>query len=310
MGVYKALVESHFSVDFVFDETATGETLQSYPVVILANVAAMTTAEVDMFSRYVESGGNLVATAETSLYDENGEPLTEFQLADLFGVRYLRTNDCDNCYFRKLPALYAHEIDARYYVLSPGGVQIVEATSAEPRGDLHEAFFKRSLPDRFFSHNIHPPYERIGDAVYFRQVGQGTSTYLPFRLGAAYADPYELPEHRQLWASVIRSVHPEPLVAVQAPLNTEVIVREAADCVYVHLVTYNPLRQAKTLPKLDQPIVPSQRMEEPLLYRAQLQIKFPYRAVSSVSSTPLEESADGTIRLLTDRIHEIIAIQK
>ncbi len=280
MGVYKALVENHLCVDFVFDETVNLATLQQYPVLILPNVAALTPTEVERIASYVEAGGHLIATAETSLYDEHGQRLDDFQLAELFGVHFQRTLDCDHCYFRDLPDPYGAGVDSRYHVLSPGGVQLVEPTTAVGQGDLHEAFFKKRLPDQFFSHNIHPPYERVSPALFVNRFGQGSCTYVPFPLAAAYADTYELPEHRQLWGNLVTHLHAAPLVSVQAPLNTEVVVRESVEHLYVHLVTYQALRQATTLPRLDQPLRPSPRMEEPLLYRAGLHIKVPHKRVA------------------------------
>ena len=56
MGAHQMLVESHFPVEFLFDETVTLETLQRYPVVFLANTAILSPAEIDLIRRYVEQG--------------------------------------------------------------------------------------------------------------------------------------------------------------------------------------------------------------------------------------------------------------
>ncbi len=309
MGVYKALIESHIGVDFVFDETIDLQRLRQFPLLVLPNVGAISPSEAELFRQYVDQGGQLIATGETSLYDQHGERLNDFQLADLFGVQFERALDCDHCYFRDVPDPFGRGIDARYHVLCPGGVQLVTASGAEPWGDLYEAFFKKSLPDQFFSHNIHPPYQRVGPALFVNRFGEGTCVYAPFPLAAAYADTYELPEHRRLWGNLVRALHDDPLVTVAAPLNTEIIVRSTEERLFVHLITFQPLRQATTLPSLDRPLRPSLRMEESPLYRATLTMKTAYRDVRCVRSSSLQSVAEGVFSLQSEEVHEVIVVE-
>ena len=55
-------------------------------VLILPNLAAMSDAQVAAVRRFVERGGALIATGQTSLCDQWGDPRPDFALADLFGV--------------------------------------------------------------------------------------------------------------------------------------------------------------------------------------------------------------------------------
>lgn len=56
-------------------------------VLILPNVGALSEAQCAAIRRFVASGGGLLATGESSRYDEWGDPRPDFALADLFGVR-------------------------------------------------------------------------------------------------------------------------------------------------------------------------------------------------------------------------------
>jgi hypothetical protein len=58
-------------------------------LLILPNLAAMSDSQLASVRRFRERGGNLIASGETSLYDEWGELRSEFGLAGLFGVRSL-----------------------------------------------------------------------------------------------------------------------------------------------------------------------------------------------------------------------------
>src|SRR6185436_1928358 len=58
----------------------------SLAVLILPNLGAMTDAQVATIRRFVERGGALIATGQTSLFDEWGDARPDFALGDLFGV--------------------------------------------------------------------------------------------------------------------------------------------------------------------------------------------------------------------------------
>jgi Hypothetical glycosyl hydrolase 6 len=55
-------------------------------VLVLPNVGALSTEQCASIRRFVHAGGSLVATGATSLYNEWGDPRSDFGLADLFGA--------------------------------------------------------------------------------------------------------------------------------------------------------------------------------------------------------------------------------
>jgi hypothetical protein len=58
-------------------------------VLILPNVGAISDAQAVSIRRFVHAGGSLVATGETGLYGEWGDPRSDFVLADLFACHRL-----------------------------------------------------------------------------------------------------------------------------------------------------------------------------------------------------------------------------
>jgi len=310
MGSYKALVESHVPVDFVFDEMLTKERLAQFPVIVLPNVAALSEFEVQLLTDYVREGGNLIATLDTSLYSEFGDRLEDFRLAEVFGVSYGESVDCDNNYFSNLTEPYTTGIDRRYKVLNQGCFHRVERRTASGVGDLHDAFFKRRFPDQFFSHNIHPPHQRLSDALYINRFGRGTCIYVPFGLDRSYADYYELPEHRRLLANLVKSLSPPPLVEIEAPLNCEAVLTQEGTTLRIHLTMFNPLRQSTTLPSLDQPIRPSIRMEEAALYQATVRCEKPFQSVSAVrDTTDVQVDRQQIIEVTCRDVYEVLTIE-
>lgn len=86
-GMYAALVEARIPFDYVHDEDLTPQRLSSYSAVILPNVALLSDASAHALEQYVQSGGSLLATFQTGLFDEHGTPRSDFALGRLFGIR-------------------------------------------------------------------------------------------------------------------------------------------------------------------------------------------------------------------------------
>ena len=87
-GWYHALVEARVPFEMVHDRLLDAEHLAAFKTLILPNVAALSDAQCGQLRAFVARGGGLVATSETSLYDEWGVKRKDFGLAGLFGVSF------------------------------------------------------------------------------------------------------------------------------------------------------------------------------------------------------------------------------
>src|SRR5207249_1179913 len=85
-GLYYALLEGRFVFDFVHEGNLDAANLQKYRALLIPNAAFLSDAQCEAIRQYVKNGGSLLATFETSRYNEWGEPRADFQLADLFGA--------------------------------------------------------------------------------------------------------------------------------------------------------------------------------------------------------------------------------
>jgi len=204
-------------------------------VLILPNLAAMSEEQVVAVRRFVEAGGALVATGETSLYDRWGEPHANFALADLFGAefagkRHGSVGAADtwgeqvrsHSYLRLLPDagrdLYGPKA-GHEPVISPKRhpvLQGFEATDILPFGGLLldvKAAADRVVPATFVpSFPTYPPemswmeVERTDIPCLILSDPARTGrrvAYLPADLERRYARDY-LPDHGRLLANVVR----------------------------------------------------------------------------------------------------------
>jgi hypothetical protein len=86
-GMYYALLEGRFLFDFVHEDKLAPEDLAKYTALLLPNTALLSEEQCRQLRAYVDGGGSLLATFETSLYDERNQRRHDFGLADVFGIR-------------------------------------------------------------------------------------------------------------------------------------------------------------------------------------------------------------------------------
>jgi Hypothetical glycosyl hydrolase 6/Beta-galactosidase trimerisation domain len=86
LGWCQALTEMRVPFEMVHDQLMDAAHLEPYKTLILPNIAILNEAQCDQLRAFVAKGGSVIATYETSLYDESGAPRKNFLLADLFGV--------------------------------------------------------------------------------------------------------------------------------------------------------------------------------------------------------------------------------
>ena len=92
-GAFQALMEKHLPVSLVTDRELERGELDKYKVLFTPNCAAMSDAELETIRRFVQNGGGLVATYETSAFDEHSKPRATLGLANLFKARPTDSRD-------------------------------------------------------------------------------------------------------------------------------------------------------------------------------------------------------------------------
>lgn len=92
LGAFKSYLEKHVPVRVLTEHDLEAADLHGIRVLVLPNVACMSPRAAEVIRRFVKNGGGLVASFETSLYDENYQKRDDFALADLFRAKYVGTN--------------------------------------------------------------------------------------------------------------------------------------------------------------------------------------------------------------------------
>jgi hypothetical protein len=85
-GLYDALLRGRFAFDYVHEDRLDAERLRKYRALLLPNIAMLSDRQCEQIRDYVKAGGSIMASFETSLYDENMNKRADFGLADVFGA--------------------------------------------------------------------------------------------------------------------------------------------------------------------------------------------------------------------------------
>ncbi|HEV2690390.1 MAG TPA: alpha-amylase family protein [Bryobacteraceae bacterium] len=88
LGFYQALIEARIPFEMVHDKLLDAAHVDRFRTLILPNIAALSDKQCAQLREFVERGGRIVATHETSLYNEVGVRRAEFGLSQLFGTSF------------------------------------------------------------------------------------------------------------------------------------------------------------------------------------------------------------------------------
>jgi hypothetical protein len=236
-GLYHALLEGRFAFDFVHEDRLEPERLAKYRALLLPNVAMLSDKQCEQLRAYVRAGGSLMASFETSLYDENLEPREEFGLADLMGVNKAGTvvGTNGNAYSARLEkphAIFEGFSDTTWIA---GAQNRVPLKSVEGAVATVVPGFVRYPPELAY------PIERQTNepAMVLRESGKSRMVWFPGDIERTYwmtghSDLLRLLHNAIRWVS-----HDERMVQVEGSGLVEVFCWETSPGYAVHLLNYN-----------------------------------------------------------------------
>ncbi|HAQ18349.1 MAG TPA: hypothetical protein DCR40_03845 [Prolixibacteraceae bacterium] len=247
LGMYHALIEDRMPFEMVNDRLLDLEHLKLFKLLILPNIAALSAGQCDQLRKFVESGGSILATFETSLYDENGQRRSEFGLADLFGVSFDQNVEgpMQNSYLRLKedsetnqfhPVLKGLE-DAYRIINTIHQVKVVPKLSFPEPVTLIPTYPDLPMED---------VYPRVPETdireLYLRDVGKGRIAYFPGDIDRTFWQIMSA-DHGKLLRNTIRwALQEEPIVEVKGPGIVDVTVWRQSNSMTVHLVNLtNPM---------------------------------------------------------------------
>jgi hypothetical protein len=247
LGFYHALVEARVPFEMVHDRLLDPERLRAFRLLVLPNIACLSDGQCDQLRAFVASGGGIVATYETSLYDESGAPRGQFGLSDLFGAKpagrvegpmqnsYLRLNHTPGSPHPLLAGLE----DAPRIINGVWRVPVEPVPSLQTPAPVTLIPSYPDLPMEM----VYPRGERPDlPQVFLREAGRGRVVYFPWDIDRAFWEVMS-PDHARLIANAVDwATNEERPVTVSGQGLLDVTIWRQRSSLTVHLVNLtNPM---------------------------------------------------------------------
>ncbi len=306
-GMYHALVEARIPFEMVHDRLLDPEHIGQFKLLILPNIAALSDAQCEQLRQFVKGGGSLLATFETSLYNEWGARRLDFGLADLFGVffRGRVEGPMQNSYLRlehgtRHPILNGLE-DAPRII---NGVFRLDVGAREPFPNPPVTLIP-SYPDLPME-KVFPRVPKTDiPEVYLREVGPGRVAYFPWDIDRTFWEVMCVDHWRLLRNTVEWALNEEHPVTVRGPGVLDVTIWRQKASMTVHLVNLtNPMMMKGPFRELIPVTAQKVRVRLPEGKRAgKVQLL-------AAGMAPQVEESRGAITLMVPSVldHEVIAI--
>jgi len=238
-GMYQALVENRIPFEMVSGgQLMHAARLDRFKLLILPSVMELSDAECEHLRQYVNRGGSLLATFQTSLHDGSAQR-GNFGLADLFGVAFAGQVESggDNSYMRvqaetKHPILRG--LEGVGQILNTRRHVAVRAVASFPSPPLTRIPSYPTLP----MEDIWPRTPRTDiPEVYLREVSpRSRVVYFPGDVDATFASGMEADHARLLGNAVNWAMNEAQPVTVSGPGILDVTCWRQAASMTVHLV--------------------------------------------------------------------------
>jgi hypothetical protein len=307
-GFYQALIESRIPFEMVHDGQLESANIDRFRVLLLPNIAALSDKQCEQLAAYVARGGSLVATFETSLYDEWGAPRRDFGLAKLFGCSF------NGQMQRRMQNSYlALEHATKHPILNgledtPRIINGVRRVGTKPLDSAYRAPITliKTYPDLPMEEVYPRPESRTTQPeVYCVEHGRGRVVYFPFDLDRTFFEVMAVDHLTLLRNAVQWTLSEESFLRVTGPGVLDTTVFRQKNSFTIHLVNLtNPMFARGPIRDIF-PIGP---------LTVRFRLPEPHR-ISSVrlltaDTTPVFSLRNGRVdvEVPSVRIHEVIAL--
>ncbi len=246
-GMYHALIEARVPFEMVNDRLLDAEHLRPFKLLILPNIPTLSDAQCRQLRQFVDTGGSLLATFESSLYDEDGKRREDFGLAELYGVSFAGRVEgpMNNSYLRLKresetepfhPVLRGLE-DA-YRIIN--GIWRLEVTPQVPFPA--PVTLIPTYPDLPMEHVYPRKPETDIREVYLRELGDSRVAYIPWDIDRTFWEIMNV-DHGKLLGNIVQwALNEEHPATVTGPGLLDVTVWRQRRSLTVHLVNLtNPM---------------------------------------------------------------------
>jgi len=245
IALTQILMESHIPLDFLNEDSL--ERLNEYELLILPHIPYVNEKLANQLKEYVRNGGNLLATYQTSLMNENGKMLSNFSLSDLFGLDLIKTSDysvsyldrLDNNIFSSVPKmpLLLKDIEGGK---NPENHVLYCRVHPEARilGYITDPIIESDFSKGYHIYHDHAPPGKCTDypGIVVNNFGKGKTVFLPVPFFKAYRSKRSPFLKEVLRKVIVEELRVSKKIQVEAPVSVEVVLMQDEKGWLLHLI--------------------------------------------------------------------------
>ncbi len=260
-GMYHALIEARVPFEMVHDQYLDAGHIDQFKLLVLPNIAALSDGQCQQISDYVDRGGSILATYETSLFNEKGEKRDDFGLRDLLGVSfdgevegpmknsYLRITEENGQFHPILEGLEntTRIINGIYRLGIQPNIEFPSPVTLIP-----------SYPDLPMEHVYPREPETDIREIYLREIGESRIVYFPWDIDRTFWEILSVDHGKMIRNAVNWAMNEEQPVEVLGPGILDITIWQQKQSMTVHLVNLTnpmmmkgPFRELIPLPEQD-----------------------------------------------------------
>jgi hypothetical protein len=247
LGYYQALVEARIPFEMVHDRLLDSEHVAQFKTLILPNIAALSTTQCEQIQQFVERGGSVVATFETSLYDEWGARRADFGLASIFGAHY--GGKTEGPMLNSYLSLNKDFSRVTYHPLLNGfedSVRIINAVNQAAVVPEGNAVYPLQVVPTYPDLPMEEVFPREGSrgqvGAVVREVGKGRVVYLPGDIDRTFWETLDVDQAKLLRNAVLWATNETAPLTVRGRGVLDVSVWTQKNSMTAHLVNLtNPM---------------------------------------------------------------------
>jgi hypothetical protein len=232
LGWFDALSRSRILFDVIDEVSLIDGSLAKYDLLILPNTSCMSEQEARSIRAFVQRGGKLISSFDTSLYDEFGRRRSAPLLADVMGIcKIIDVSEFKYDHISVLPdEVLTKGIDQSLIPAAPLGLHVIPSAKADTVMCYREKQVSRycELPAV-----TKQPY------IIRQSYGRGYSIYFSGNIDQFYYS-HALTEYRKLMSNAVHSLVPSRVhITMETELESlHISLRQQPRRLILHLINY------------------------------------------------------------------------
>jgi len=248
LGFYQALIEARIPFEMVHDRLLDPEHIDQFRTLILPNIAALSTTQCQQIREFAERGGSVVATYETSLYDEWGVRRQDFGLSSIFGASF--AGEIQGPMLNSYLSLEKDPSTAKYHPLLAGfedATRIINATNQVNVKPVGQSSFSPlqiipTYPDLPMEDVFLRPMKEHNPGVFIRESERSRVVYFPGDIDRTFWEVLDVDHAKLLRNAVLWATNETAPVSVEGQGILDISVWGQKNSMTVHLVNLtNPM---------------------------------------------------------------------